>query len=84
MKKIFIIPIIILFISCGYRKNIDIGKDYGEDESFYVIRIFAPTFTNCPPIKEYYLPMQGINDKKVDSINKLADQYIKNCEKYAN
>lgn len=82
MKKLFIIPIIILFISCSYRKSIDIYKGYSDQETFYSIMIFAPTFTNCPPIKEFSIPMEGITDHKADSINKLADEYIEKCEKY--
>lgn len=85
MKKLLLLPIIIIFLnSCGYRKNADVYSGDNDEESYYVVRVFAPTFTNSPPIKTYSLPMEGINDFKVDSINKEADKYIENCEKYTN
>lgn len=76
MKKLFIIPIIILLTSCGYYKDSQVSH------GVYMIRIWQHTFTNMGAQKIYYLPMEGITDKKVDSINRLADKYIENCEKY--
>lgn len=76
MKKLLIIPIIILFISCGYYKDSQVYK------GVYMVRVFKHTLTNTGAQQIYYLPMEGITDRKVDSINKLADEYIVKCEKY--
>lgn len=78
-----IIPIIILFISCGYHKDEQIYAPIMSDESYYMVRVFPPVgFTNSGALIIYKIPMDGINDFKVDSINKLADEYIQHCEKY--
>jgi len=76
MKKFFILPIIILFTSCGYHKDSQIYN------GIYMVRVWEPTLTNTGAQQIYYLPMEGITDRKVDSINKLADEYIVKCEKY--
>lgn len=77
MKTLFIIQIIILFISCGYRKDKQIMR------GIYMVRVWPPLgLTNSGAQMIYYLPMEGITDHKVYSINKLADEYIEKCEKY--
>lgn len=76
MKKLLIIPIIILFISCGYYKDSQVYN------GVYMVRVWKHTLTNTGTQQIYYLPMEGITDRKVDSINKLADEYIVKCEKY--
>lgn len=82
MKKILIIPIIILFISCnGYYKDSQVYRPIMSNESFYMVRVWERgTITNNGALIVYKLPMQGITDKKIDSINKVANDYIKNCE----
>jgi len=83
MKKLFIIPIMILFIGCDYYKDESIYRPAFEEESYYMVRVFGPQgFTNQGALKVYYLPMEAITDKKVDSVNKVADKYIENCKKY--
>jgi len=83
MKKLFIIPIIILFISCDYYKDESVYSPVFGNESYYMVRVFPPPgFTNTGAIMIYKLPMESITDKKVDSINKVADNYIENCKKY--
>ncbi len=82
MKKLFIIPIIILFISCSYYKDSSITSDF-NNQSFYMVRVFPPAeLTNSGALIIYKIPMEGINDKKGDSINKVADKYIEDCKKY--
>jgi len=82
MKKIFIIPILILCLSCDYRKDESIISEYPH-QSYYMVRIFPPVgFTNTGAIMIYKIPMESITDKKVDSINKVADKYIEDCKKY--
>lgn len=83
MKKLFLIAIIILSISCGYHKDSQVYRPFMGEESYYIVRVWETfTFTNNGALIIYKIPMKDINDRKVDSINKLADQYIKNCEKY--
>lgn len=83
MKKLFIIPIIILFISCDYHKDESVYSPMMSNESYYMVRVFPPLgLTNSGALMIYKIPMQGIDDKKVDSINKIADKYIENCRKY--
>lgn len=83
MRKSFIIPIIILFISCDYSKDESIYNPIFGGESYYMLRVFPPQgFTNEGALIIYKLPMKSITDKKVDSINKEADKYIENCKKY--
>lgn len=82
MKKLFIIPIIILLISCDYHKDESIYSPLSENESYYMVRVWPPVgITNSGALMIYKLPMSTITDKKVDSINKVADQYIENCKK---
>jgi hypothetical protein len=83
MKKLFIIPIITLFFACDYRKDESINNPIFKGESYYMLRVFPPPeFTNSGALIIYKLPMKSITDKKVDSVNKLADKYIENCKKY--
>lgn len=87
MKKIItlsvmVIMICIYFSSCSYHKDEQIVTGFDSSESFYMVRVFGPALTNSGALKIYYLPMDSINDRKVDSINKEADKYIENCEKY--
>jgi len=83
MKKLFIIPIIALFLSCDYRKEKSIYNPIFGGESCYMLRVFGPPgFTNEGALVIYKLPMESITDKKVDSINKVADKFIENCKKY--
>lgn len=83
MKKLFIIPIIILFVSCGYSKDESIYKPIFGEETYYMLRVFGPQgLTNEGALIIYKLPMESITDEKVDSINKVADKYIENCKKY--
>jgi hypothetical protein len=50
-----------------------------------MVRVFPPlALTNTGASIIYKIPMEGINDKKVDSINKVADKFIEHCEKYTN
>lgn len=85
MRKIFIIPIVLVFISCDYSKDTSIFRDFMGDNSYYMVRVWPPQgFTNSGAIMIYKLPMESITDKKVDSINKVADKYIENCKKYTN
>jgi len=85
MKKYLILPIIALLISCNYSKDESIVRDFIGDNSYYMVRVWPPQgFTNSGALIIYKIPMEGINDKKVDSINKVADKYIENCEKYTN
>lgn len=83
MKKFILIPIIILFISCGYHKDEQVYTPFMSNESYYRVRVFPPQgLTNSGAIMVYDIPMYGINDKKVDSINKVADKFILDCIKY--
>lgn len=83
MKKLFIIPIIILLTSCDYYKDESIYKPIFGGQSYYMVRVFAPQgLTNQGALMIYQLPMETITDEKVDSINKVADKYIENCKKY--
>lgn len=85
MKKLLLAPIIVLLISCGYSKDESVYTPFMSNESFYMVRVFPPpfsSFTNTGALKIYKIPMQGITDKKVDSINKEADKFINDCEKY--
>lgn len=85
MKKILIILTIGLFISCDYSKDESVIRDFGSNESYYMVRVFPPQgFTNQGALIIYKLPMESITDEKVDSINKVADKYIENCRKYTN
>lgn len=81
MKKLFIIPILFLCISCNYSKDVSIISEY-PNGSYYRVRVFPPQCSGALIV--YKIPMEGITDKKVDSINKVADEYIKHCEKYTN
>lgn len=85
MKKILIIFVINLFISCDYYKDESVIRDFGSDKSYYMVRVFPPQgLTNTGALIIYKLPMESITDAKVDSINKVADKYIENCKKYTN
>lgn len=85
MKRITLVLLIIIFLnSCGYTKDEQIYTPIMSNESYYMVRVFNHGLTSSGALIIYKLPMEGITDKKVDSVNKLADQYIKNCEKYAN
>lgn len=85
MKKLLLLQIIILFISCGYHKEEYVYTPFMSNESYYRVRVFPPIgLTNSGALMIYQIPMEGINDFKVDSINKEADKYIENCEKYTN
>jgi len=85
MKKLLIIPIILLFISCDYSKDESITSDIMGNKSYYMVRVWPPQgFTNSGALIIYKLPMESITDKKVDSVNKVADKYIENCRKYTN
>lgn len=80
-----IIPIIILFISCGYHKDSQVYRPFMSDESYYMVRVWETfTVTNNGALKIYEIPMEGINDKKIDSINREADKFIENCKKIDN
>lgn len=80
---ITLFAIVLLFTSCGYYRDNSVYAPYDSNESFYRVRVFGPSgFTATGALKIYYLPMEGITDKKVDSINKEADRYIERCEKY--
>lgn len=84
MKKIFIIPIAILLASCDYSKDASVVRDFMGEQSYYMVRVWPPQgFTNSGALIIYKIPMEGINDKKVDSINTVADKYIEDCKKYA-
>ena len=83
MKKLFITPIIATFISCGYSKDHQIYSPIMDKESYYMVRVFGPSaFTNSGALIIYKSPMSTITDKKVDSINNLADKYIEDCKRY--
>lgn len=83
MKKLLILSIIILFISCtGYRKDMSVCS-YVDEEPYYRIRVFGPEITNSGALKIYKLPMKDISDFKVDSLNREADKFIRDCEKYS-
>jgi hypothetical protein len=85
MKKLFIIPILLFLIACDYHKDESIYNPIFSGESYYMVRVFGPQgITNEGALIIYKLPMESITDKKVDSINKVADKYIENCKKYTN
>jgi len=84
MKKLLIILIAIMFTSCSYWKDESIINEY-PNTTYYMVRVFPPLgLTNTGASIIYKIPMEGINDKKVDSINKVADKFIEHCEKYTN
>lgn len=80
---ITLFSIVLLFTSCGYHKDNQIYSPMMSNESYYMVRVFGPQgFGASGALIIYKIPMEGINDFKVDSINKEADRYIERCEKY--
>lgn len=76
----FIIPIVVLFISCGYYKDSQVYNPLMSNEPVYMVRVFESfTLINNGALKIYEIPMKDINDKKIDSLNKEADNFIQNC-----
>lgn len=85
MKKLFLILIIILFVSCGYHKDKEIYTPFMSNEPIYMVRVWGPIeLTNNGCLIIYQIQMKGITDKKIDSINKEADKFIETCIKIKN
>jgi|GEM_PF-6720040 len=82
MKKIFLLLVFCTFISCDrYYKDGFVRNNFNY-ETEYCLRIFERfTITNNGAVKIYILKDNEITEKKIDSVNKEADKFIKLLEK---
>jgi len=72
MKKLLYIGLSILFISCGYYKEKEVRASE-KSETYFCIWIYK----NGRIIDGLFIPIEKANKKSIDSLNTVADKYIK-------
>lgn len=72
MKKLILLSMLFILASCGYRKKIEIEKNYATFEPEYKIWIYK----DLSLITKFSITIDKANKKKIDSLNLVADKYI--------
>lgn len=62
--------------SCGYHKESEIRCSKYTYENVYYVWVYD----GIDLMEGFMVPMKGINEKKKDSVNALADKFISDCE----
>lgn len=72
MKKILLLGLGAVILSCGYRKEKKIRVNKASFEAEYQIWIYK----DFEIIEKFSIPIKQADKKKVDSLNFSADKYI--------
>lgn len=72
MKKLALLPIALLFLSCGHYKTDEIRVNQATYETVYSVCVWK----DLEILKSYQIPIETITPTKKDSLNKVVDEYI--------
>lgn len=79
MKRIIVLILLLVLISChNYKKKVKIIKDNDSNNANYVLTVQSW----AEPIQKYVIPLDELNEHKIDSINMKADSLLIKIKKY--
>jgi|GEM_PF-5478005 len=73
MNKIFVIALIFMLFSCGYKKEKEVFRESGTNDPSYCIWIYR----DSKIIKCLHIPIDSASCENISKLDKEADDLIK-------